>query len=64
MTNIYPGEVNTPIIDKRAEVPPPEKRAQMVQPEDVAACVLGILKLPRRAVVSELVITPPYQPWS
>ena len=62
VTSIYPGEVNTPIIDKRPVVPSDEKRAQMIQPEDVAACVLTVLKLPARAVVSELVITTPYQP--
>jgi NADP-dependent 3-hydroxy acid dehydrogenase YdfG len=60
VTNIYPGETNTPILEKRAVVPPPEKREQMVQPEDIAACVITIAKLPGRAVVTDLVITPPY----
>jgi NAD(P)-dependent dehydrogenase (short-subunit alcohol dehydrogenase family) len=27
VTNIYPGETNTPIVDKRPSPPPPEKRA-------------------------------------
>jgi NAD(P)-dependent dehydrogenase (short-subunit alcohol dehydrogenase family) len=60
VTNIYPGETNTPIVDKRPSPPPPEKRAQMLQPEDIAACVIAIAKLPPRAVVPELVITPPH----
>lgn len=60
VTNIYPGETNTPIVDKRPSPPPPEKRAQMLQPEDIAACVIMVAKLPPRAVVSELVITPPH----
>ena len=60
VTNIYPGETNTPIIDKRPSPPPPEKRAKMLQPEDIAACVVTIAKLPPRAVVPELVITPPH----
>jgi len=60
VTNIYPGETNTPIVDKRPTPPPPEKRAQMLQPEDIAACVVTIAKLPQRAVVPELVITPPH----
>jgi NAD(P)-dependent dehydrogenase (short-subunit alcohol dehydrogenase family) len=60
VTNIYPGETNTPIIDKRPTRPSPEKRAQMLQPEDIAACVVMIAKLPSRAVVPELVITPPH----
>jgi NAD(P)-dependent dehydrogenase (short-subunit alcohol dehydrogenase family) len=60
VTNIYPGETNTPIIDKRPSPPPPEKRAKMLQPEDIAACVVTIAKLPARAVVPELIITPPH----
>jgi len=60
VTNIYPGETNTPIVDKRPSPPPPEKRKQMLQPEDIAACVVTIAKLPSRAVVPELVITPPH----
>lgn len=60
VTNIYPGETNTPIIDKRPTPPPPEKRAKMLQPEDIAACVVTIAKLPPRAVVPELIITPPH----
>jgi NAD(P)-dependent dehydrogenase (short-subunit alcohol dehydrogenase family) len=60
VTNIYPGETNTPIVDKRPTPPPPEKRAQMLQPEDIAACVVTVAKLPSRAVVPELVITPPH----
>jgi NAD(P)-dependent dehydrogenase (short-subunit alcohol dehydrogenase family) len=60
VTNIYPGETNTPIVDKRPSPPPPEKRAQMLQPEDIAACVVTVAKLPARAIVPELVITPPH----
>ncbi len=60
VTNIYPGETNTPIVDKRPTPPPPEKRAQMLQPEDIAACVVTVAKLPARAIVPELIITPPH----
>ncbi len=60
LTNIYPGETNTPLVDQRPVVPPEEKRAAMLQPEDVAASVLSILRLPPRAVVPELILTPPY----
>ena len=64
VTNIYPGEVNTPILEMRPVAVPPERRAQMLQPEDVAACVLTIAKLPPRALVPELVITPLYQEYA
>lgn len=58
VTNIYPGEANTPIIDKRPVPVSAEKRAQMLQPEDIAECVVMIAKLHPRAIVPELVITP------
>jgi NAD(P)-dependent dehydrogenase (short-subunit alcohol dehydrogenase family) len=61
VTNIYPGETDTPIMDKRPVPPPPERRAQMLQPEDVAEMVVAIARLPARAVVPEIVITPSYQ---
>lgn len=32
----------------------------MLKPEDIAACVVAVAKLPPRAVVPELVITPPH----
>ena len=57
---IYPGETNTPILDERPSPPPQEKRAEMLQPEDIAACVIMVAGLPARAVVPELVVTPPY----
>ncbi len=61
VTNIFPGEVATPILANRPTPVPPEKLAQMLRPEDVAAMVLAIVDLPERAVVPELVITPMYQ---
>lgn len=60
VTSIFPGETNTPIVDRRPEPPPAERRAQMLQPEDIAQCVVMVAKLPPRAVVPELVITTPY----
>ena len=62
VTNIYPGEVETPILEKRPVKPTAEHRARMLQPEDVADMAVAVAKLPPRAVVPELVITPLYQP--
>jgi|YNPMSStandDraft_1061717.scaffolds.fasta_scaffold22176_1 NAD(P)-dependent dehydrogenase (short-subunit alcohol dehydrogenase family) len=64
VTNIYPGEVNTPILRMRPEPVPEEKKAQMLQPADIAACVVCIAKLPPHALVPELVITPLYQEYA
>jgi NAD(P)-dependent dehydrogenase (short-subunit alcohol dehydrogenase family) len=55
---IFPGDVNTPLLDRRPAPPPPEARARMLQPEDVAACVLLAINLPARAVVEQLVVRP------
>jgi NADP-dependent 3-hydroxy acid dehydrogenase YdfG len=56
--NIYPGEVNTPILEVRPTPVGEERRQTMLQPEDVAAAVLFIAALPPRASIPELVITP------
>jgi NADP-dependent 3-hydroxy acid dehydrogenase YdfG len=61
---IYPGEVNTPILDKRPVPVPTQRREIMLQPEDVAAAVRFLAELPPRAHVPELVILPAVDDWS
>ncbi|MEX1231615.1 MAG: SDR family oxidoreductase [Planctomycetaceae bacterium] len=61
VTNLYPGEVETPILDQRPIPVSAEHRARILQPEDVAAAVRMIAQLPPRAHVSELVIKPTTQ---
>lgn len=61
VTNVYPGEVETPILDKRPVPVSAEHRARILQPEDVAAAVLMIACLPPRAHIPELVIKPTSQ---
>jgi len=58
---ICPGEVETPILDKRPVPVSAEHRARILQPEDVAAAALFVASLPPRACVAELVITPRLQ---
>ncbi len=55
---IYPGEVETPILDARPIPVGAERRAVILQPEDVAMAVRFLVELPPRAHVPELVITP------
>lgn len=64
VTNIYPGEVNTPILSQRPEPVPPERLAKMLQPEDVAQMVLAVAQLPERVWVPEIVMTPLYQDYA
>jgi NADP-dependent 3-hydroxy acid dehydrogenase YdfG len=61
---ISPGEVNTPILDLRPVVPSEEKRALMLQPEDVAQAALLVATLHPRACIPELVIAPTNQAYS
>jgi NADP-dependent 3-hydroxy acid dehydrogenase YdfG len=56
--SIFPGDINTPILDRRPSPPPLEAREQMLQSEDIAECVLLVLNLPQRAVIEEIVIQP------
>ena len=62
LTNVFPGETNTPILENRPSPPPMDQRENMVYPEDIAAMVLAVAKLPKRAVVPELIVTTTYQP--
>jgi len=55
---IFPGEINTPLLEKRPVVPPPEARAKMLRAEDVAAAVMLAIDLPERALVERIVIRP------
>ncbi|RLM26379.1 3-oxoacyl-ACP reductase [Brenneria alni] len=60
-TCILPGEVNTPIMDSRANPPLQSVRDSMVQPEDVAEAVLLCAALPSRTVIEELIVAPTHQ---
>jgi NADP-dependent 3-hydroxy acid dehydrogenase YdfG len=64
VTMIHPGEVDTPILDDRPVPVGPEHRARILKPEDVAAAVVMVAKLPPRANVTELTIKPTTQPFS
>ncbi len=61
VTNIYPGEVDTPILENRPQPVTAAQRQIILQPEDVAAAVLFVATLPPRASVPELVIKPTAQ---
>jgi NAD(P)-dependent dehydrogenase (short-subunit alcohol dehydrogenase family) len=55
---IFPGDIDTPLLEKRPVVPDAAARAKMMQPEDIAACVLFCASLPPRAIVEELIVRP------
>src|SRR5438094_6392204 len=55
---VFPGDIDTPLLEKRPAPPPRQAREKMLRSEDVAACVLLAINLPPRALVEEIVITP------
>lgn len=58
ITNVYPGEVDTPLLDARP-VPISERhRATILQPSHVARLIVTICELPPQAHVPEIVVKP------
>ena len=63
-TIISPGDINTPLLDKRPVPVSAEQRAKILQPDDIAAAVLFVATLPAHVCVPELVIKPVGQMYS
>lgn len=57
-TVVCPGEVATPILDKRPVPVSAEDRAKMVQSRDVGDLILYVAKLPAHVCINEVLITP------
>jgi NADP-dependent 3-hydroxy acid dehydrogenase YdfG len=55
---VCPGEVATPILDKRPNPVSVEERAQMVQSEDVGDLIRYVACLPPHVTINEVWITP------
>lgn len=55
---ILPGDIDTPLLDKRPSPPPAEARTRMLQPKDIADCALLAINLPPRAIVEEILVRP------
>jgi NADP-dependent 3-hydroxy acid dehydrogenase YdfG len=61
VSNIYPGEIDTPILAHRPSPVTDAQRSVILKPEDVAEAVLFVATLPQRVSVPELVIKPTVQ---
>jgi len=57
-SSVLPGEVATPILEKRPVPPSQEERARMLQAEDLGKTLLFIATLPPRACVNEILVSP------
>lgn len=61
VSNLYPGEIDTPILAVRPTPVSEAHRATILKPEDVAEAVLFVAALPARVSIPELVIKPTAQ---
>jgi NADP-dependent 3-hydroxy acid dehydrogenase YdfG len=61
VSNIYPGEIDTPILSERPVPITEAHRATILQATDVAEAILFVCGLPTRVSIPELVIKPSTQ---
>ncbi len=64
VTNVYPGEVDTPLLEQRPQPVSDERRASMLKPADVAQMILALIQLPPHVHVPEMVIKPLVQAYA
>jgi NAD(P)-dependent dehydrogenase (short-subunit alcohol dehydrogenase family) len=57
-TALCPGEVATPILDKRPIPVSPEDRARMVQPQDCGDLLLFLARMPTHVCINDVTISP------
>ncbi|MBX3420296.1 MAG: SDR family oxidoreductase [Pirellulaceae bacterium] len=61
--NVYPGEVNTPLLEQRPSPVTEQHKHSILQPDDVAELLMSVLNLPDNVHVAELVVKPLNQNW-
>lgn len=61
VSTIYPGEIDTPILEVRPVPVTAEQRAKILKAEDVAGAILWVAGLPAHVSVPELIIKPTAQ---
>ena len=55
---ICPGEVATPILDKRPVPVTPEDRARMLQADDLGELILFVARMPPSVCLNEILVSP------
>ena len=63
VTNVYPGEVNTPLLEQRPSPVSEDHRLRILQPDDVAAVIVSLIELPEAVHIPEIVVKPLSQQW-
>lgn len=55
---IFPGDIDTPLLNQRPHPPDAAARARMMRAEDVADCALFCIHLPPHVIVEEMLVRP------
>ena len=55
---IFPGDIDTPLLDQRPHPPDAAARAKMMRAEDVADCAVFCINLPANVIVEEMLVRP------
>jgi NAD(P)-dependent dehydrogenase (short-subunit alcohol dehydrogenase family) len=55
---IFPGDIDTPLLEKRPQPPDSTARARMLHAEDVAECAWFCINMPAHAIVEEMLVRP------
>jgi len=63
VTNVYPGEVDTPLLKQRPAPVTEEHRGRMLQADHVGELVVSLIELPKAVHVPEVVVKPLTQEW-
>lgn len=63
ITNLYPGEVNTPLLEQRPSAVSEEHKQRILQPDDVASLFVALVSMPKALHIPELVFKPITQQW-
>lgn len=61
VTNLCPGEVDTPILEQRPQAVTEEHRARILRPQDIAQVALSLAYLPPHVHVPEIIVKPTFQ---
>lgn len=56
--SIFPGDINTPLLDRRPVPPPAEARKRMLQSDDLAACIWLVASLRKFAGIEKTLVRP------
>jgi NADP-dependent 3-hydroxy acid dehydrogenase YdfG len=56
--SIFAGDIDTPLLDKRPQVPDAAAREQMLRAEDVADCAVFCINAPSHVIIEEMLVRP------